>query len=190
MSSDDCFDDFAIIVHFCQYFRFLSLLTGGLHCSQNFGLFAFRNAAKSYGWNRKKYIVISKSHLVIWYDISDWYYYFISFICQFVSISIEENKLCRHAIKRYYSCVILSRYPFKYSSRKAVIKVISLGSSFIHFSLLYRPNFFFLILFYSLLLSMFLLHQDKFTTEHNCTFCSRVNDRPRKHDLLSAETYL
>ena len=125
----------------------------------------------------------------IWW-LSDLYHYFISFICQFVSISIEENKLCRHAIKRYYSCVILSRYPFKYSSRKAVIKVISLGSSFIHFSLLYRPNFFFLILFYSLLLSMFLLHQDKFTTEHNCTFCSRVNDRPRKHDLLSAETYL
>ena len=140
MSSDDCFDDFAIIVHFCQYFRFLSLLTGGLHCSQNFGLFAFRNAAKSYGWNRKKNTLLYQNRNML---LSDLYYYFISFICLFVPISIEKNKLCRHAIKRYYSSVILSRYPFKYSSRKAVIKVISLGSSFIHFSLLYRPNFFF-----------------------------------------------
>jgi hypothetical protein len=49
MSSNDCFNDFAIIVHLCHYFGFLSLLTGGLHGSQNFGLFAFRNAAKSYG---------------------------------------------------------------------------------------------------------------------------------------------
>ena len=122
--------------------------------------------------------------------LSDLYHYFILFVCLFVSISIKKNKLCRHVIKRYYCTVILSRYAFKYSSLKAVIKVIGLGSSFIHFSLRYRPNFFFLILFYSLLLSMFLLHQDKFTTEHNCTFCSRVNDRPRKHDLLSAETYL
>ena len=75
--------------------------------------------------------------------LSDLYHYFILFVCLFVSISIKKSKLCRHVIKRYYCAVILSRYPFKYSSLKAVIKVIGLGSSFIHFLYFIDPISFF-----------------------------------------------
>ena len=56
MRSNDGLDDLAVIVHFCHYLWFLSLLTRWLHCSQNFGLFAFRNAAKPYSWKENKII--------------------------------------------------------------------------------------------------------------------------------------
>jgi hypothetical protein len=48
MSSNDGFYDFTVIIHLCHYFRFLSLLTRGLHCSKDFGLLAFGNATEAY----------------------------------------------------------------------------------------------------------------------------------------------
>ena len=65
MSTNDGFNDLRVIVHFRHYFWFLSLLTRWLHSSQNFGLFAFRNAAKSYSWNEKDMKLIVLKHLII-----------------------------------------------------------------------------------------------------------------------------
>ena len=49
--SDDGLDDLAIVVHFGQDFRFLSLHPRGLHGREDFGLFPLGHATESNRWN-------------------------------------------------------------------------------------------------------------------------------------------